>query len=66
MRRVERHPAVIIKGGVRKNLHTGCSVHLGVDALGQQSGRDALGVLVCVRDVAELDDDLAFVASRES
>ena len=50
---------VIIKAGIREYLHTGFAVHLFVDTLCQQGGGDAFGVLVCIGDVAEFNDDFA-------
>ncbi len=58
------HLVVVVERRVREDLHAGLAVHLLVDALLQQRGGDALGVLVGVGDVAELDDDLAFLARR--
>ena len=59
------HLVVVVECRVRVDLHAGLAVHLLVDALLQQRRGDALGVLVGVGDVAELDDHLAFVAIRE-
>ena len=58
-----KHLIVVVKGRVREDLDADLAVHLGVDTLGEQLRGDALGVLVGIGDMRELDDDLALIAA---
>ena len=59
------HLIVVIELGAREDLDAGLAIHLLVHPLFKKRGGNALGVLVRVGDVAELDDDLAVLAGRE-
>ena len=59
-----KHGIVIVKRGVRIDLHAGLAVHFGVHPFGKQAGCDAFGVLVGIGYMGKFHDDFAIVAAR--
>ena len=57
------HLVVIVEHGVGVDLHAHAAVHFLVHAFLEEVGRDPLGVLVGIGDVAELDDLFARIAA---